>query len=323
MAHHHHAHGQTHRHGHALTGHGRGDSHYTHRSTSAGARPLAWAFGLTASYALVEVIGGLWSGSLALLADAGHMATDAAALVFALAANIVARQPASARHSYGLARVEVVAAFVNALAMLAIVAWIFFEAVDRLRAPVPVQGVTVLGVATIGLTINLVVAWVLSREQGNVNTRAAYLHVMGDLLGSVAAIASGVIVHLTGYLPIDPLLSMFVGGLILRSTFGVLRETTLVLLDSVPEEVDYTAVGRALAQVPGVVSVHDLHVWSMVPGRRAVSAHVLIDDVEHWPGILNAARSRLRSDFGLDHITLQPEWLPKNGGGRVIRLKRE
>jgi cobalt-zinc-cadmium efflux system protein len=328
-----HAHGGSHRHGrrhghdhghaHGLSGHGHGDSDYTHRAAPAGARPLALAFGLTAGYSLVEAAGGLWSGSLALLADAGHMATDAAALLFALAANLIARQPASSRHSYGLARVEVVAAFVNALAMLAVVGWIFVEAIDRLRAPVPVQGIAVLGVASVGLGINLVVAWVLSRERDNVNTRAAYLHVLGDLLGSVAAIASGVIVHFSGFMQIDPLLSMFVGGLILRSTFGVLRQTTLVLLDSVPEEVDYAEVGRALAQVPGVVSVHDLHVWSMVPGRSALSAHVLIDDVDRWPQILNAARARLRSDFGLEHVTLQPEWLPKNAGGRVIRLRQE
>lgn len=324
MAHHHghahhghghHAHGPgAHRHGHAH------DNHPAHHASASG-RALAWAVGLTAGYALVELAGGLISGSLALLADAGHMATDSAALLFALVANIVARRPASARHSYGLARVEVVAAFVNALAMVAIVAWLFIEAIERLREPVPVQGATVFGVATVGLLVNLFAAWLLARDSGNVNTRAAYLHVLGDLLGSIAAIASGVIIHFTGFLTIDPLLSMLVGGLILRSTFGVLRQTTLVLLDSVPPEVDYTAVGRALASVPGVVSVHDLHIWSMVPGRCAISAHVLVEDVEMWPGVLNAARAKLRDEFGIDHITLQPEWLTRNGTGKVIRLK--
>lgn len=292
-----------------LGAHHHGDSAYAHRAQPHGARPLAIAVALTLGYALVELIGGVWSGSLALLADAGHMATDSAALLFALAANFVARRPVSDRHSYGLARVEVVAAFVNALAMVAVVAWIFYEAIERLTAPVPVKGLGVFAIASVGLLINLAVAWTLSRARDNVNTRAALIHVMGDLLGSVAAIAAGLIVHFGGPLIADPLLSMFVAALILRSTFGVLRETTLVLLDSVPAGVDYNKVGAALARVPGVRSVHDLHVWTMVPGRVALSAHVLVDDIARWPAILRRARLVLRRDFGIDHVTLQPEWL--------------
>ena len=286
-----------------------GDSAYTHQSRPSGARPLAFAVALTLGYALIELVGGLWSGSLALLADAGHMATDSAALLFALAANIIARRPVSDRHSYGLARVEVIAAFVNALAMLAVVAWIFYEAIDRLASPVPVQGLGVFVIASVGLLINLLVAWSLSRDRENVNTRAALIHVMGDLLGSVAAIAAGIIIYLGGPLMVDPLLSMFVAALILRSTFGVLKETTFVLLDSVPSGVDYAEVGQALARVHGVKSVHDLHIWSMVPGRNALSAHVLIDDIGHWPAILNEARRVLATRFHIDHATLQPEWL--------------
>ncbi len=143
---------------------------------------------------------------------------------------------------------------------------------------------------------------------------------MGDLLGSVAAIVAGVVIYFGGPLIADPLLSMFVAALILRSTFGVLRETTLVLLDSVPENVDYATVGRSLAAVPGIVSVHDLHVWSMVPGKSALSAHVLVDDIERWPVVLHQARFILRREFGIDHITLQPEWLRKDPPERVIPL---
>jgi cobalt-zinc-cadmium efflux system protein len=182
----------THRHsdGNHFAGHEHGDSAYTHRSRPQGARPLAIAVALTLGYALIELAGGLWSGSLALLADAGHMATDSAALLFALAANIIARRPVSDRYSFGLARVEVIAAFVNSLAMMAVVAWIFYEAINRLTTPVPVQGLGVFAIATIGLLINIAVAWSLSRDRENVNTRAALVHVMGDLLGSVAAILS-------------------------------------------------------------------------------------------------------------------------------------
>jgi len=301
--------------------HERGDSAYTHQSRPHGARPLAIAVALTVGYALIELAGGLWSGSLALLADAGHMATDSAALLFALAANIIARRPVSDRHSFGLARVEVIAAFVNALAMLGLVAWIFYEAIDRLADPVPVKGLGVFVIAGIGLLVNVAVAWALSRDRENVNTRAALIHVMGDLLGSIAAIVAGLVIYLGGPLMADPLLSMFVAALILRSTFGVLRETTYVLLDSVPHGVDYTKVGLSLARVPGIVSVHDLHVWSMVPGRSAVSAHVLVDDIERWPVILHQVRLLMRRDFGIDHITLQPEWLRRDAVDTTVPLR--
>ncbi len=304
-----------------FAGHFHGDSSYDHMARSSGSRPLAIAVGLTGGYALIELAGGLWSGSLALLADAGHMATDSAALLFALAANIIARRPVSDRHSFGLARIEVVAAFVNALAMLGVVGWIFFEAFDRIGTPVPIKGGAVFGIASVGLAINIAVAWALSRDRENVNTRAALIHVMGDLLGSVAAILAGVVIFFGGPLVVDPLLSMLVGGLILRSTVGVLRETTLVLLDSVPRGVDYQKVGKTLAEVPGIVHVHDLHVWAMVPGRSALSAHVLVDDFERWPVILHLVRFLMRRDFGIDHITLQPEWLRHDAVAAKVPVK--
>jgi cobalt-zinc-cadmium efflux system protein len=313
--------GVGHGHDESLSAHQRGDSRYAHRAPAARGNALAIAVALTFGFALVEVVGGLWSGSLALLADAGHMATDSAALLFALAANVIARRPVSDRHSFGLARVEVIAAFVNAIAMVAVVVWIFVEAFQRITQPVPVQGLGVLVIALVGLGVNLLVAWSLSRDRDNVNTRAALIHVLGDLLGSVAALAAGAIIYLGGPVVVDPLLSMLVGGLILRSTFGVLKETTFVLLDSVPEGVEYGRVGTAIAQLPGVLSVHDLHVWSMVPGRSALSAHVLVDDIERWPVILHQARLVLRRDFGIDHITLQPEWLRREPPARSVLVQ--
>ncbi len=308
--------------GNHLGAHHDGDSAYTHQSRATGSRPLAIAVALTAGYALVELIGGLLSGSLALLADAGHMTTDAAALLFALAANVIARRPVSDRHSFGLARVEVIAAFVNALAMLAVVGWIFVEAVDRIHAPISVKGGEVFLIATIGLLVNIAVAWTLSHDRENVNTRAAFIHVIGDLLGSVAAIVAGVVIYFGGPVIADPLLSMFVAALILRSTIGVLKETTFVLLDSVPAGVDYAKVGEALARVPGVLQVHDLHVWSMVPGRSALSAHILVEDIEHWPVILRQARGLLVTQFHIDHVTLQPEWLRKEAPPTKVPIRQ-
>jgi cobalt-zinc-cadmium efflux system protein len=292
-----------------------------HHSEPSGSRPLVIAVALTSGYALVELAGGLWSGSLALLADCGHMLTDAAALLFSLAANRVAQRPPSERHSFGLARAEVIAAFVNSLALLAVVAWLLVEGVDRLRHPVRVNGAAVLVIAAVGLIINLSVAWGLSRHRDNLNMRAALLHVLGDLLGSVAALVAGAVIYLTGYTVVDPLLSMLVSGLILRSTLGVLKESTLVLLDSVPSGVEFQEVGKALARIDGVRSVHDLHVWSMVPGRNAVSAHVLVDRIERWPHVLREARRVLARDFGVDHVTLQPEWLRSRGPDQMIALR--
>jgi cobalt-zinc-cadmium efflux system protein len=315
--------GQAGRH-HPQTGfseHREGDSLHGHQAEPASSRALAIAVAVTAGYALVELIGGLWSGSLALLADCGHLVTDAAALLFSLAANKVAQRPVSERHSYGLARAEVIAAFVNSLALLAVVAWLVIEGIDRIRHPVPVNGVAVFAIAAVGLAVNLAIAWVLSRHRENLNMRAALLHVLGDLLGSVGALVAGAVIYLTGYTVVDPLLSMLVSGLILHSVLGVLKESTLVLLNSVPPGVEFRQVGEALARIEGVRSIHDLHVWSMVPGRNAVSAHVVIDRIEPWPRILNEARNVLARDFGIDHVTLQPEWLRVHGSGETIALR--
>lgn len=308
-------------HAHEFSEHAHGDSAYRHATRRGASAPLILAVLLTGGYAVVELVGGLWSGSLALVADSGHLATDAFALGFSLAANLVAQRPASERHSYGLARAEVIAAFVNSLVLLGVVAWLVFEAIARVAQPVGVRGQAMFTIAAIGMVVNLVVAWVLSRDRDNVNIRAALLHVLGDLLGSIAALVAGAVIFFTGYTVVDPLVSMLVSGLILRSTVGVLRETTLVLLDSVPAGVDYQRVGQALASIDGVVSVHDLHIWSMVPGRTAVSAHLLVDRIERWPVILRQARQILSRGFNIDHATLQPEWLRRQRGGEAIKIQ--
>lgn len=290
-----------------LHAHHAGDAKHVHVAEGRSQHALAFALTLTLCFAVVEVATGFLSNSLALISDAGHMVTDAASLGLALVAQMIAKRPPSARHSFGFGRAEALAAFVNGLAMLAVVAWILFEAVRRFAAPTPVQGGTVLIVAAIGLAINLGVAWLLSRDQGNMNTRAALVHVMGDVLGSIAAIAAGAVIYLTGWMQIDPLLSVLVSLLILKSTIAILRESYHSLMEGVPHAIDYLKVGDDLASVPGVLSVHDLHVWDMSPGQPALIGHLKIRSLDEWPGVLAAVNDMLLTRHGIDHVTLQPE----------------
>jgi cobalt-zinc-cadmium efflux system protein len=262
---------------------------------------------ITLLYAGVEAGAGWWAGSLALLSDAGHMLTDALALGLAAAAAWVARRPPTPRHSFGLERVEVLAALGNAGFMLAVIIGIAWSAVDRLLHPVPVQGMVVTAVAVVGLLVNVGVAWLLAHGEETLNTRAALLHVLGDLLGSVAALASGLVIQFTGWTPADPLLSLFICALILYSTLRLAREAVHALLEGVPPGLVLPEVGRRMAAVEGVVSVHDLHIWSLSSRQAALSAHVVVRDLEEWPRILPALAELLRTDFEIAHATLQPE----------------
>lgn len=283
-------------------------------------RALWVALVLTGGFAAVEAVGGMIAGSLALISDAGHMVTDAASFVVALIAAALARRPPSRRASYGYARAEVLAAFVNAIAMLALVVWIAVEAVQRLLAPAPVAGPTVMVVAVGGMAINIVVAMMLSRAGGNINARGALIHVIGDLLGSVAALVAGAVIYWTGFTPIDPILSIAVALLILRSTLDLLRQSTGVLMERVPAHLSYDAIGDRLATLPGVQSVHDLHVWFMGADRVALSAHLLLADGLTWPATLAAARRVLAKEFGIRHVTLQPTWPLPAPNGRIIPM---
>jgi cobalt-zinc-cadmium efflux system protein len=207
---------------------------------------------------------------------------------------------------------------VNALAMLALVVWIAVEAVTRLLTPAPVAGGVVMVVAGMGLAVNLFVAWMLSRAQGNFNARGALLHVIGDILGSVAALVAGAVIAFTGWTPIDPILSIVVTLMILRSTIALLRDSVGVLMESVPSHLSYESVGRALAALPNVTDVHDLHVWNMTTERAAMSAHMTLTDGSQWLATLAAAQRMLAQDFGIHHVTLQPSWPAPAPEGRVI-----
>jgi cobalt-zinc-cadmium efflux system protein len=284
-----------------------GDASHGHFIEARSQKALGIALAMTLLFALIEVVTGVMSNSLALISDAGHMVTDAAALGLALLAQLIAKRPPSSRHSFGFVRAEALAAFVNSLAMLALVGWIVYEAAHRLAHPQAVQGGVVLVVAAIGACINLIVAYVLSRDSDSINTRAALVNVMGDLLGSVAAIAAGGIIYFTNWVRIDPILSIFVSLLILKSTWGILRESYHFLMEGVPHGIDYLQVGAELAEVEGVLSVHDLHVWDMSPGHPALIGHLEIRDLAEWPAVLQRVRTMLLEKHGIDHVTLQPE----------------
>ena len=239
---------------HSLHAHKKGDAKHAHSKQVSNQNLLLIALVLTLGFSGVEGTAAYFANSLALISDAGHMVTDAAALGLALLAQIISRRPPSAKHSFGFGRAEALAAFVNSIVMLALVAWIVFEAISRFYDPHKVDGLTVTVVAAIGLLMNIVVAWVLSRDKKSVNTRAALVHVMGDLLGSVAALIAGVVIQFTGWMPIDAILSILVSLLILKSTISILRESYHFLMEGVPLHIDYLAVGNDLiAAAAGVV----------------------------------------------------------------------
>ncbi len=293
-----------HSHDHTDTGHAH--AHHAHNGHGA---TLFIALLLTFAFAGVEALAGWWAGSLALLADAVHMLTDASSLGLAAAAAWLARRPPSPRHSYGFARAEVLAALVNSVLMLVLLGFIVREAIGRIGTPREIQGGTVVGVAVIGLMVNLAVAWLLSRGAQTLNSRAALLHVLGDALGSVAAIVAGLVILITGWTPIDPLLSMLVAALILMSALRLVREAVHVLMEGVPFDLQLDTIGRELAVLDGVLRVHDLHVWTLASGSVALSAHLEVRSLDDWPRILDAARHVLDTHHGIHHVTLQPETL--------------
>jgi len=277
--------------------------------------------GLTLAYAGVELAGGLWSGSLALLGDAGHMFSDAVALGVAAVAASLARRPPGRLHSYGWQRAEVIGALLNSVLMLAIVVMLVVEAVTRLLTPREVAAGAVIVIAALGMLVNAACLLLLGRGEPDLNARAVLLHVIGDLASSFAALMAGVVIHFTGWSPIDTILSLAIAGLILVSTQRVLRDALHVLMEGVPPALELAAIGRELAAVPGVVAVHDLHVWSIAPGSVALSAHLEIENLQSWPGILADATAMLRARYGIGHATLQPE-TPPRGRTSIVQLWR-
>ncbi|MDX1443468.1 MAG: cation diffusion facilitator family transporter [Gammaproteobacteria bacterium] len=280
---------------------------HDHSHKEGSSKQLGFALVFTLAFAVVEFVTGWLANSLALIGDAGHMVTDSLSLGLAALAARLAQKPASEKHSFGLGRAEVVAAMLNATFMMLIVAGIVYAAIQRLQDPPEVKGMMVLVVAAIGLGVNIAVFFVIHSGEKTINTRGALLHVIGDLLGSVAALISGTVIILTGWTPIDPILSLFISGLIAISAMRLLLEATHVVMEGVPPEVDFDQVGHDMAAVAGVRSVHDLHVWRLDSHTIALSAHVVVDDLKTWQPVLIGLKQMLSERHKIEHITLQPE----------------
>ena len=268
---------------------------------------LKWVLVLTSVFLVIEAVGGWIAGSLALLADAGHMLTDVGALSLSLVTAWIAQRPRDDSKTYGYLRWEILAALVNGVALFAIAIWVVVEAIERIQDPQPVRTGLFLAIAAAGLVVNLISLAVLhGAREGSLNMRGAYLHVMGDALGSVSAVAAAGIIALTGWTLADPIVSILLSLLILVGGWRLLRDSTDILLESVPRNVSMVEVQRRMLGVPGVAAVHDLHVWTVTSGMVAMSGHAVVPDLEAHPGVLDGIRAEM-SRLGIGHVTIQLE----------------
>jgi len=290
-------------HNHDHAGHSHGAAHANNESR------MGLAAVLTGVFMLAEVAGGIAAGSLALIADAGHMLTDFASLTLAWFGFRLARRPADWRRTYGFDRFQVLVAFTNGLALFVIAAWIVYEAIERLMTTPVVSGGIMVVVAALGLLVNIAAFFLLrGADRDNLNIRGAAIHVLGDLLGSVAALAAGAVILFTGWTPIDPLLSLVVAAIIVRNGWRVMAESGHILLEGAPGELDTRAIGPDLVtNVKGVQEVHHVHVWSITQSRRMVTLHALIADRTDSDLIVRSIKARLKERFGLGHATVEIE----------------
>ena len=296
---HHHSHGP-HSHGHAGRDDGHGaDAHVVRR--------LRWALAITLVFLVAEVVGGILSNSLALVADAGHMLTDVAALALSLFVAWFSRQPGTPQKTFGYLRWEILAAFLNGATLLLISAWIAWEAVLRIRSPETVMGPVMLAVSVGGLVVNVIAARLLHPTSGDsLNVRGAYLHVISDLVGSVGTVTAAILVTFTGWTLADPVVSLITVILIVRGAWGLVRESVDVLLESSPAHISLGAVRTQLEAIPGVESVHDLHVWTVTSGMVAMSAHAIVRDASSQQHVLEHVHDAMAL-FGIGHVTVQIE----------------
>ena len=302
MAHAHDHHGRDHDHDHSHA--------HVHEANESNLKRVMIALVLTGTFMVVEIVGGIISGSLALLADAGHMLTDTMALALAAVAFHVSKRPADGNLTYGYQRFQILAAFVNGLSLLVIVGWILYEAVERFITPREILGETMLVVAAAGLVINIISFAVLhTGDQENLNIRGAALHVAGDLLGSVAAIVAAIVIIYTGWTLIDPILSLAVAVLILRSAWALVKRSAHVLLEGAPDWLNVADMqDRIVANVPGVREIHHVHVWGLTPQQLMLTMHVAIqDDVDSQSRVVRGVKNYLESEFGIGHSTIEIE----------------
>jgi cobalt-zinc-cadmium efflux system protein len=302
-----------------MNGNGGKDKHYGHENhghetnlRAVSRRRLWWAMAIILLFLIVEVVGGLITGSLALLADAGHMLTDLLALAMAIFVGYLAERPATPERTFGFLRAEVIGAFINGATLILIVGLVFREAIGRFLYPAEVAGAGMLAVALAGLLANLASAWVLSssRKQ-NINIEGAFVHMLADTLGSVGAVVAGIVILATGWLPADPLASVLIGLLILWSSIGLLRRTLAILIQATPPHLDFHEIQAALEANEHVAAVHDLHIWSVTSGFSVLTANIwlkpMCSDPVCWQECLRDLQNTLNERFGIDHATLQLE----------------
>lgn len=299
----------SHSHSHQDNGHNHDHSH-TPTVTSANERKVLLSFVLIFVFMVVEAVGGVLSGSLALLADAGHMLTDAVALALAYAAFRFGRRAADSKRTFGYLRMEVIAGFINAVTLFAIVGWIGYEAWARFSAPHEILAGPMLLVAIVGLLVNLLVLWIMTRgETDHVNVKGAILHVMGDLLGSVGAIAAAVVIYFTGWTPIDPILSVLVALLIVRSAWKLLANSIHILLEGAPDGASPADVKRVLLDiVPGLAAVSHVHVWQLTSGRTMATLHVRAQQDAQVKSVVGLVEKELKARFNIEHPTIAIDW---------------
>lgn len=287
-------------------GHGHGSGGGTSASRHKGS--LKWALAMTGTFLVVEVVGGLWTGSLALLADAAHMATDVGGLFMALVAVRFAERPATPQMTYGYVRTEVLSAMANAVVLLVVTVFVLREAWARLSEPIEILGGPMLAVAVAGLIVNLISMRMLhAGSKESLNLKGAYFEVLADMLGSVGVILAALVVMLTGWTIADPIIGAAIGLFIVPRTWILLKSALRILLEGAPAHVDSGLLRQRLIDVPGVVDVHDLHVWTLTSGLDAMSGHLVVDDMARAGEVLAAARDAMHEDFGITHATIQIE----------------
>lgn len=302
------------------------DHHHDLRAMSY--KSLWWALGINLVFLVVEVIGGILTGSLALLADAGHMLTDVGALALGIFVAHLAKRKATPDRTFGLLRAEVLGAFINGGTLVLIVGFIFWEAWKRLGEMREIDGPFMLLIAALGLCANIISALILSRGlEENVNVRGAFLHMIADALGSVGAITAGAVIWITSWYPIDTIASVAIGLLILWSSWGFLKQTLNILLEATPENIDFMEVKKSLEGLEHIERVHDLHIWTITSGMPVLSAHIGLasccSDTNHWQNCLKEAQKLLRDRFGIKHTTLQVEPCDAPGSKECILIESD
>ncbi len=282
------------------------EAKHDHRHVSA--KILMWCLIVTLSFSIVEGIAGWWINSIALQSDAVHMMTDAAGLLIAFVANHISKRPANTTLTFGYGKAEALGALINCLFTFFLTVWLLFEVVNRFFEPEVIDGGVLFIVAGLGFLINGIVVLVLSKNTHSLNLRAAMIHAIGDLLGSLVAIIAGIIIYFSHWSIVDPILSLIVIILLLISNYQLIKKSSIVLMAGVPEHLDYEQIGQDIRKVSGIIDVHDLHIWYISADQSALAAHVVACNLESWPDMLANCQKILLEKYGISHVTLQAEF---------------